>query len=113
MSKDRLNGGDKLKKGEELVAKNGLVKLQLQTDGNLVLHNGTVVTWASGTNNKNVDYCIMQKDGNLVIYNTSKKAVWSSGTEGHPGSYLVVQDDANTVIYYPKTIATWSTNTNT
>ena len=47
----------------------------------------------------------MQKDGNLVIYNTAgNRALWSSGTHGNPGAYAGLTDgdwvsDADFIIY--------------
>ena len=55
---------------------------------------------------------ILQKDGNLVLYDLSggQKALWASGTGGHPNSYLRVQDDGNLAIYQPSN-PVWATNT--
>jgi hypothetical protein len=50
----------------------------------------------------------MQSDGNLVIYNSNKKAIWATGTQANPGSYAIVQDDSNFVVYKPSPI--WSKN---
>ena len=61
--------------------------------------------------------CIMQGDGNLVIYDTlpspgrTQYYVWLSATSNNPGSRLVVQDDGNVVIYRPDGTAVWETNT--
>src|SRR5260370_1170980 len=35
---------------------------------NLVLYRSGVALWASGTNGRGVGVCIMQADGNLVLY---------------------------------------------
>lgn len=91
----------------------GYYYLIYQSDGNLVLYkeqsNGSQqAIWSSDTTNIPSSYCIMQGDGNLVIYNAANRAVWNSGSQGSPGSILVVQNDGNIVIYQPK----WSTNTN-
>jgi hypothetical protein len=69
----------------------------------------TEVVWAS---NANVGLgfdprCIMQDDGNLVVYSgpTDHFPAWSSGTFGHPGegAFLRPQDDGNLVIYIGNT----------
>lgn len=39
--------------------------------------------------------CVMQGDGNLVLYSKSGKALWSTGTQGHPGAMLRIQDGGN------------------
>ncbi|MFC4307153.1 patatin-like phospholipase family protein [Cohnella boryungensis] len=64
--------------------------------------------WASGTGGP-VGVCILQTDGNLVIYDPGNQARWASNTSQHPGSRLVVQDDGNVVIYRPDGRAVWST----
>ncbi|WP_066389242.1 patatin-like phospholipase family protein [Neobacillus mesonae] len=64
--------------------------------------------WASGTVGK-MKVCIMQTDGNLVIYDTLNQPRWSSNTWQHPGSRLVVQDDGNVVIYRPDGKPVWAT----
>jgi hypothetical protein len=120
--------GDTMNPGEALApwitSANGLYTLVFQSDGNLVLYeNGsTNALWASGTNISNGGIgpgsgpCIMQEDGDLVIYGTLPQPigfgqVFSTGTGGHPGSRLVVQNDGNVVIYTPDGTALWATNT--
>lgn len=82
-----------------------------------------------------------QKDGNLVVYNRSGKALWSSGTNnkgadrlslnangdlviyrkvypiwsagthGNPGATLAVQEDGNLAIYNRRSKPVWATGT--
>jgi len=67
--------------------------LALQSDGNLILYkagsvvsSGNGVLWSDGCPNCNTTYpqagneFTVQNDGNLVVYNSSKKAIWSSGS---------------------------------
>ncbi len=66
--------------------------VSFQGDGNFVLYYdlvnpslGTFITevgWASGTNNKSAAKLVLQGDANLVIYNSSDKAIWASNTSG-------------------------------
>jgi hypothetical protein len=54
---------------------------------------------------------IMQGDGNLVLYSTTR-ATWNSGTQGHPDVlYTVMQGDGNLVIYKQGGIAIWNSHT--
>ena len=54
----------------------------------------------------------MQSDGNLVIYDSSRKvAIWATGTTGHPGAFLAVQEDGNIVIYSGSRAPVWATGT--
>ena len=56
--------------------------LIMQGDGNLVGYtNSGVPTWASNTNGRGGNRFVVQNDGNLVIY-SSTRAVWASNTAG-------------------------------
>jgi len=61
----------------------------LQEDGNFVQYRNdgrNDPSWASGSNDKPVDFAIMQDDGNFVLYNGrpdgEKKPIWATGTDG-------------------------------
>ncbi|XP_020274747.1 mannose-specific lectin-like [Asparagus officinalis] len=83
----------------------------MQNDCNLVLYDSGNPIWASNTGGRGYNCrCVMQRDGNLVVYDQNNNAVWASGTSGGDGNYvLVLQKDRNVVIYGP---ARWSTGTN-
>lgn len=54
---------------------------------------------------------LMQRDGNLVVYNKSNSPVWSTQTYGQP-SYAWFQPNGNLVLYrYSDNAAIWSSNT--
>ncbi len=100
---DHLYAGEKLNRGEYLISNNGEYELVLQEDGNLVLYRKTSAgmqwLWDNHASaGKAVNECVMQADGNFVVYGYSG-FIWGSMTQGHPGAYLVVQDDGNVVIY--------------
>ncbi|GIQ70643.1 hypothetical protein DUZ99_17865 [Xylanibacillus composti] len=63
--------------------------------------------WATGTGAP-AGVCIMQRDGNLAIYDEGSRLRWSSNMGGNPGSRLVVQDDGKIVIYRPDGRAVWT-----
>ena len=99
-----------------LTSSSGRYTFVYQGDANLVLYKNYPLQprkalWASGTAGKPVNTCIMQADGNLVIYDPNGKALWSSGTWQDPGSTVIVQDDGNVVIYRPDGTPVWATNT--
>ncbi len=97
-----------------LYSDDGVFRVVMQSDGNLVVYdNQNKALWASGTNGQAVSQCTMQTDGNLVIYGYYN-AIWASGTQGNPGAYLDMQNDGNLVIYLPVqyTTAIWATGTN-
>ncbi len=110
-------------------------QLYMQTDGNLVIYgaDGHAV-WASHTVQGGLDatdtnsvtspdrlnagdsitstngkYSLnMQGDGNLVLRNSSNKAVWNTHTAGHSGGYLSMQNDGNLVLRSSSGKAIWS-----
>uniref|UniRef100_A0A0D6QTN1 Receptor-like serine/threonine-protein kinase n=1 Tax=Araucaria cunninghamii TaxID=56994 RepID=A0A0D6QTN1_ARACU len=67
--------------------------LDFQTDGNLVLRNGTQILWQTETANRSVASAIMQDDGNFVIKNRSSANVW--GSFEHPTDTLVIDQKFN------------------
>jgi predicted esterase len=54
---------------------------------------------------------IYQGDGNLVLYDSSGKALWASNTAGGPVGVCIMQGDGNLVIYAHGGKPVWSTNT--
>lgn len=99
--------------GQSIYSENGLYQLIYQKEGNLVLYvlpDKRPVWWSSTEATPNPGKCIMQSDGNLVLYNTSKVAYWSSGTT-NPGSRLVLQNDRNLVMYNTAGEMVWASNT--
>lgn len=106
--KNQLLGGDVLRPGEKIQSANGRYTLTYQTDGNLVVYDGTTAKWASNTNGRPVGRAIMQTDGNLVIYGPNNAFIWNSGTVS-PGSKLIMQDDGNLVIYRADGSFLWNT----
>jgi hypothetical protein len=107
-----LSPGHTLQVGQTIQSPNGRAQLVLQTDGNLVLYDGTghKALWSSGTNGKPSHHAIMQTDGNFVVYDAQNRPLWASGTNGKPGAYLAIQDDGNLVVYSGSSTP-WSSNT--
>jgi hypothetical protein len=101
---------EQLSPGQSITSRNGRYIFTLQTDGNLVLYQGTTPLWSTNTSGKLVKEVVMQADGNLVLYDTQGHPLWNSGTSGQPGAFLAVQDDGNVVLYVGTT-AIWATNT--
>lgn len=110
---DTMRPDEVLNPGQSITANNGRYGFVYQHDGNLVLYRNTDgrPLWASTTDGHRAGVCIMQGDGNLVVYRPSGKPVWSSHTWQHPGSRAVLQDDGNVVVYRPDGRPVWATNT--
>jgi Astacin (Peptidase family M12A) len=110
---DVLEAGEVLPADKPMYAQNQSCRLTFQSDGNLVLScsrpGGWIPRWSTGTWDRPVDQCVMQEDGNLVLYNAGSP-VWSSDTWTFPGARLVVQDDENVVIYH-QDHPVWASNT--
>jgi hypothetical protein len=87
-----LTRGQALYPGEwiERSTADGMVRLSMQSDGNLVLwlHNGSgrtlKICWA--TNTSNGYKAFYQEDGNFVLYPRAGGALWASNTVGRSGS---------------------------
>merc|ERR1711962_928305 len=84
----RMSTGSLLSLGQRLVSTNKQVRLEMQTDGNLVIYCRGKYLWQSGTGGIDIRYGLsFQMDGNLVLYRKDGKAVWSSGTGGKDGNH--------------------------
>jgi regulator of extracellular matrix RemA (YlzA/DUF370 family) len=102
--------GATLAANQSISSLNGLFKLTMQNDGNLVEYDGSSAAWSSGTHGKDLS-AIMQNDGNLVIYSGTTPE-WTSNTAGNPGDYLTLADNgelavdsaAGTVLWQPSNV---------
>jgi hypothetical protein len=99
--------GEMLTPGHSRLSHNRKYRLQMQTDGNLVLLQGKKALWNSGTYGHPGATFSFQHNGNLVIHSVKGTVLWQSGTHGTM-TRLLVQDDGNLVLYHGK-IAHWST----
>ena len=92
-----LKPGEYLEPGDELLAQNQRYVLRYLKDGNLELfdQNSKKAVWDTGTGDKGAWRCVMQDDGNFVVYAKEGEAVWDTklGGSQFAGSKLVLQDD--------------------
>jgi len=120
-SRSRLENGQTLEHGAELMSDNQGYKFCVQRDGNLVVYarngSGWKALWASNTDRKGyAPYrLVMQSDSHLVQYDSSArgKATWATGVfnKGAKGAYAVMQNDGNFVVYDGHGTALWCTRT--
>lgn len=99
--------------GQSIRSADGRFEFIYQVDGNLVhyrLADGKAL-WASDTHGRPGARCVLQDDGNLVIYDAAERPLWAANTHGNPGARLAVQDDGNVVIYHVDGRPLWSTDT--
>jgi lipoprotein-anchoring transpeptidase ErfK/SrfK len=108
----QLPSGATLNDGSWLSSPNGQYRLNMQSDGNLVLRWGDHVLWASKTSGNGGDHAVMQSDGNLVIYQANR-AIWASASArpGHNAYRLSLQNDGNLVVDTATGSPIWATNT--
>jgi hypothetical protein len=88
----------------------GKYTLSIQADGNLVVYNGRIPQWSTGTQGSPLSRLIMQDDGNLVLYGSNNyTALWDSQTFGHPGAYFWFDETAgNLEVLSPSNQLLWS-----
>jgi hypothetical protein len=112
----RINANQGLSQGTTLSSCDGRFKLNMQLDGNLVLAEGATALWTTNTPGwGNLVLCIMQPDGNFVVYNRANSPLtplWAAGTNhGVSGNYLLLQNDGNLVINTAGGTRLWTSNT--
>jgi hypothetical protein len=56
----------------------------MQTDGNLVIYNGTKPIWNTATDDSRGEFLRVQCDGNIVIYRADGSVAWHSNTYAGP-----------------------------
>lgn len=94
-----LNSGNTtLISGQTILSPDTYTALTLTTNGTLVLRRDFQIVWSTPPAGSGASV-VMQSDGNLVLYSSSKVAIWNSGTPGRGASTLKVQEDGNLVIY--------------
>lgn len=110
-NQDRLLNGQLMGRGDSLVSQNGSHRAVLQTDGNVVVYGPSGPVWATGTGL--TSYLFMQRDGNLVLYESSwvMQALWHTRTGDRSGTFLVLDDDGILTVHRPDGSALWSSRT--
>jgi hypothetical protein len=110
---DKLFSGETLTSGEYLVAPSGVVRLVMQSDGNLVLFRvaDSAQLWSSKTSGNPGAYTSMRTDGNLVVYGPSSQVLFQTNTANNPGARLMAQSDSNLVVYTSNWAPLWNSGT--
>ena len=107
--------------GQDLISPNCKYQLLLQTDGNIVLKkrdsqlNYSIILWSRG------QCCLgtppyelkMQKDNNLVLYDSQGSSLWATNTDGQGPNKgkAELHDNGNFVVHDGEGTELWSTNT--
>jgi hypothetical protein len=117
-----LRQGQALKAGDELLSANGMFKLAMQTDGNLVLYSKSGdgswhPYWDTGTwslpATERPTKLVLTAQAELHLLDDAAGKRWGSGTwgEGYINPFLSMQDDGNLVMYHDTWRAYWATGT--
>ncbi len=94
-----LEPGDFLYGGKNLYSHNRQYCLRYQLDGNLVFYctNNIELLWEAGIKSA-PGICIIQENGEFVVYDLSGKKQWSANTDHNPGDKVIVSDDGKLLI---------------
>ncbi|GAA5157885.1 hypothetical protein GCM10023321_36790 [Pseudonocardia eucalypti] len=103
-----LASGATLGPNQSVRSGNGRYTLIQQTDGNLVFYDSARRALWSSQTTGKGARTVMQGDGNLVVVNAANQPVWHAGTAPNQGAWLGVQDDGNLVIYSSGKVPLWS-----
>jgi hypothetical protein len=92
--------GNQLGIGAALQSANKRFRLDMQSDGNLVLYKEPEhrPIWHTDTVGRGGFRANLQHDGNFVLYTESSVPIWNSRTFSSK-NFLMLQDDGNLVIY--------------
>ncbi|KKK50824.1 hypothetical protein LCGC14_3121140, partial [marine sediment metagenome] len=100
------------------IANNGLVRVDYQSDGNLVVYNNLSGTslWSAGTQGNPEGKLCFQSDGNFVAYDSSGAPKWdafhNASNKGN-NVVLVLQNDCNLVLTNQDSgLPIWASGTN-
>ena len=90
-----------LKTGDYLHSKNGILKLHLNVNENLVLHCEDKQIWSTNTSNSSIEYLYFGKNSTLSLRKKENISIWKAeftGKNSEPEE-LILQDDGNVVVY--------------
>jgi hypothetical protein len=98
--------------GLALFSENKKYNLTYEKDGILKIRRlrDNAFIWSSFTNALAPGVCIMQADGNLVIYGPTGEVFWSSNTYNNWGSKLKLQNNGNLIITNQDLKKIWASN---
>lgn len=102
---------------KSLRSENGKFRFQVLPDRNIVVRKSEKVIWTSGSRASRQPAVsspfrlVLQKNGDLVAYDSSSRAFWSSETANcGPAPYtLTLKDDGNCVLFDGRWVARWAT----
>lgn len=93
------------------VFQGGLLRLQMQNDGNLVLTHlpNSSVPYATGTSSAG-SHLTMQANGDLIVFSSGNVSQFATGTGGNPGAFLIFGDNQIAVVSADGKTVLWTSN---
>jgi len=102
-NKDTLFNGAALEQGQSLISKNGMYRLIVKDDGNLVIMGPSGPSWSSNTTTQNPSppyRATMENTGNFVLYNGKKQALYDSKSASlGPETHLVLRNNGKMFLF--------------
>ena len=90
-----------------LLGRRGLFRLVMDAEGRLsVIDPQNVPVFQSFTGGPG-SISIMQRDGNLVVYDIDDVPRWATGTSTVPGAYAALEDDGTLAVLDPNDVKLW------
>lgn len=110
---DRLNLGQSLAVGKQIVSPNGVFTAIQRTDGTLTIYDrrGMIPLWTSVKTGSNFT-TKLSSGGSLVVLKPGGATVWTTNTAGRKVNRAVIQDDGKLVLYTTANKAIWSSYSN-
>lgn len=113
--KNVLVDGETLRQGEKLASQDKRFELTITARGDMILENNGTKVW-SRYNDSTRDFgagpyrLVMQKDGNVVLYNCDNEWLWQTDSSGKgvAGFSLEVTNDGELVLYDSKGTVLWN-----
>jgi hypothetical protein len=97
-----------MERGEFTTSPNGQYQIGLNDNGMLVMLEGTREVWRLQDKDKNdivgIFRAFMQSDGNLVLRDTSLRALWNSETSNNAGSTLEIDNGGQVSVVFQGTV---------
>ncbi|MCW2622179.1 MAG: hypothetical protein JWL64_1781 [Frankiales bacterium] len=106
-----LRAGDALQPGVTMTSPQGRSRMDMQTDGNLVVYGSFGAVFSSDTFRPG-SYLAMQDDGNAVVYDPAGRPLWNSGTYTlGRGAQLALSDDGAFAVKRADGSVAWDSRT--
>lgn len=124
-----MKAGSSLAANASIYSCDGLSRLVMQGDGNLVIYKkagasgAEVATWSTITGPIGPAYpqrpygydgagvvAKMQGNGNFVVYDSAQQPTWNTQTNGYDGAYVAIENDGHLRLYHGDSAPKWDSH---